>query len=287
MDVATFRVFKQHIDDVVQVQGQWIGLVDEEGWPIMDLPPAVKVSAPTSRLASASCEITVPVTDDSPVLAELVATGFDTTGGNTRITPAAGPARFVVVQRPGSRYVFMVTHTVVSGSAGPRLATIHGVDLIEGLAAWPCPSIPVEWSKARFTRYTKDAAEQPYSTPRQLALVQFANAADGYTEKGKAVTVIRKLIQDSLTHVNKAMGWERNPHMVVNMPTGGQLGPEVLIRVNDDSVWDTIAETAKNAGVTVTARLWWPGDAAFRSSVEGVSREKPIQVVDVTFNPNN
>lgn len=279
---------RRHIDAVVRDEGRWVGLCDGEGWPVVELPPVVSLTAPESRLVSASVEVTVHVQRGSAVEELLVAEGLGTVDAEGRLVPATDETLFLVVVVPGEKLVYTVTHAVGVGVAGPDMLTIHGVDLVEGLSMWPCPSIPLNWSQAEFQEWTTDASGEVYKTPRMLAQLQFGQAADGYTVKGRARDTIRTLVQDSLDSVNAAMGWGSDPHMVVDFGGGADSSDEVLIRTNDDSVFDTISAPALNAGVNVQVDLWWPGDEPVRvrtvrdpAAFESRSFDKPMQVVRV------
>lgn len=283
-----FPDYKRHIDHVVATHGQWVGLCDEEGWPIADITPVVALSAPEIRGDTASVEATVAVEPSSPLVAELIGDGLSAPLEDGQLTLAGEKARLLVVQRPDRRVAYTVTHTVAAGVSGPSQLTIHGVDLIEGLTMWPCPSIPAEWGRAKFSEWDTDASGQKYATSRELARVEFGTAVDGYTVRGPAVTVVRTLIQDSLDAVNDLMGWRERPHMVVHWPDEVDESDELLIRTSDDTVWETIAAPAHAAGLTIHVDLWWPGDGDFRFRafrdpdifVEA-SADFPIQLVTV------
>lgn len=264
MDVAGFLNYRKHIDYVVSTQGQWVGLCDDEGWPICDVTPIVSMTTAETRGAVASCEVTVAVDSDSVLVDELVGAGVSGGVDRGRLKVAGSKARLLVIQRQGRRMAYTVTHTVASGTAGPTSLTIHGVDLLEGLSAWPCPSVAIGWENAVFKQWDTDASGEKYSTPRALARLEFGTSAWGHTSDGKAKSTIRRVIQDSLDAVNRLMGWVDDPHMVVAWPDDEDTSERVLIRRNDDSVLDTVAAPARNAGVTVSVDLWWPGDPALR-----------------------
>lgn len=286
MDLAQWR---RHIDAVVRDEGQWVGILDEEGMPILDVPSIIRVTAPEARLATSSVEVAVSVHDGAGLrlMEELIADGLGRVDAEKRLIPASGPARLLCVVRPGERLVYTVTHSVASGGLSPSEVTIHGVDLVDSLAWWPCPSIPATWAAADFAAWTTDASGTQYRWPRRLALVEFATAADGYTVKGPARDTIRHLIQDSFDAVNTAMGWD-TPHAVVDFSGGTDTSPETIIRTDDSPIFDTIAEPAKQAGIAIEVDLWWPGDPAItirttdRTTTEATTWPYPIQIVRVT-----
>lgn len=311
----TLKQWRTHIDQVVSDEGQWVGLLNEDGAPFLEFPALVSMNAPKTRLAPASVEATVSVADGGRrVLEELVGDGLGRLDAVTRrLAPNDGPTRLLCVVRPGERRVFTVTHSVVEGGVVPSTMTVHGVDLLDGLAWWPCPSIPRVWLKhdvmewhpgkgggtyvhksipTEFVEWITDASGVPYKTKRRMAQVEMGREADGYTKKGPARTVVRTLIQDSFDAVNRLFGWGV-PHAVVDFEQSVDESPEVLIRGDDSSVWDTVSDPALQSGVNVMVDLWWPGDAPvvvrvsepWAGSVRTAAKtwDVPMQVVRVTY----
>ncbi|OFQ34014.1 hypothetical protein HMPREF2943_03100 [Corynebacterium sp. HMSC072D12] len=287
MDLKAFAEIRKRIDYTVSTREQWVGICNEDGWPIMDITAIANVSASETRGETASCEVAVEVPEGSRLIDELVGsdTGINKTG---ELEIAGAAARLLVVQRAGMRMAYTITHTVATGKTAPTQLTIHGVDLIESLAAWPCPTIPLQWQNASFTQWTTDASGQEYTTTRELARVEMGTAADGYTVDGPAAATVRTLIQDSLDAVNTAMGWADSPHMVVDFPMGEDTSPRLVIRTNDDTIWETIAAPAHSAGLTISVDLWWPGDTPLRrrasrdpATYAEWSPTVPIQLVTV------
>ena len=260
MELAEWR---KHIDQVVEDEGQWFGILNEDGYPIYEFGGIVHVSFPETRLATSSVEATVNVAPGDRILEDLVGEGLGVVDDAGRLAPANGPLRMLCHIRPGERQTAYITHTVVEGRGTPSTLTIHGVDLMDMLATWPCPSIPVEWGAHEFSEWETDASNTKYTTPRTLAQLPFATKADGYTVSGPARDTVRRLIQDSFDGVNALYGWA-DAHAVVEFDGTPDDSPRVVIRVNDDPVLETVAEPARSAGLGIEVRLWWPGDDAVR-----------------------
>ncbi|MER0069239.1 hypothetical protein [Corynebacterium sp. KPL3806] len=286
MDLVQWR---SHIKQVVEDEGQWLGILNEDGLPFYELGQVSRVSFPETRLAASSVEVAVNVTLGDRVVDDLVGEGLGKTSDEGRLVPATGALRMLcLIRRGGERRVAYVTHTVAEGRYAPSVLTIHGLDLVDGLAAWPCPSIPVEWAGKEFKTWDTDASGIAYSKPRVLAQVPFATKADGYTVKGSARDTIRRLIQDSFDGVNALYGWGDDPHAVVEFDSSVDNSGQVLIRVNDDPVLETVAEPARSAGLGIEVSLWWPGDTPVRVRVsrdpeqfEVRSWAHPVQVVRI------
>ncbi|GAB3946712.1 hypothetical protein [Corynebacterium tapiri] len=284
-----FEAWRKHIDQVVADDGQWLGVLDEDGWPLMDLPLASSVKASEVKLGPGSLEVTVPLRGGigGRVARDLVADDVLAEDGAGRLVPSNGPTRLVCVARGGERRAYLISHVHVEGGDPPKTVTIYGADFLEGLAWWPCPSIPLDWQQAKFATWDTDASGEKYAKPRQLAQLKFADQADGYTKKGPARTVIRDLIQDSFDAVNPMKGWQDDDHAVVDYSGGVDTSRQVLIRTDDSYVWDTVSAPAKNAGVGIQVDLWWPGDGEVtvrtqdRQSTQKMSWSYPIQIVRV------
>ena len=279
--------WKSHIDTIVDDEGQWIGIADENGYPLYELHGQLKF--PQAQLSASSAEMTVHVHPQDPILNDLVGNNLGATDKEGRLLPIAGPTRLLILTRGNTRRAALITHVIVGGTSTPSTVTIHAVDLLDGLASWPAPSIPVEWIHARnnWKQLSADESHTDYGQVYEVARVPFATKLLMYREEGPAKTVIRNIIQDSFDAVNALMGWGR-PHAVVAYDGGKDTTAHVQMRINDDPVLDTVAETARQCGLAITVELWWPGDAAVtvRTDQEGTkTREQtwshPIQIVRV------
>lgn len=284
MDLSQWR---KHIDRVVQDEGQWVGIADENGYPIYEL--VGKINFPESHLQAASAEITVNVEPGDRILDDLVGDSLGQMDAAGRLVPANGPARLLVLVRPGERRAAIVTHVVVTGQATPSQLTVHGVDLLDSLASWPCPSINLEgWEMAKWQQRKTDASGVRYGKMREMAQLQFATKLYRYAKRGTARDVLRVIVQDSFDSVNKLYGWQDSPHAVVAFGGAKDTSGEVALRISDDSIWETIAETARAAGLTIDVELWWPGDPAIqvRADHDGKTTKAktfthPVQVVRI------
>lgn len=276
--------WRKHIDQVVADEGEWVGVADENGYPIYEL--ACTHDFPRSHLTPESVECTVNVHPGDRILDDLVGEKLGHTDKEGRLAPASGPTRLLVLEREGTRQAATITHTIATGGLSPTTLTVHGVDLLDGLAWWPCPSVPFVWTKDKWTTQKTDESGVTYTTARQLAQVQLTTKLDGYTIDNTALTAVRIAIQDAFDAVNTLMGW-KDPHAVVAFG-GSDPTPRALIRVNDDPVLDTIQETARLAGLSIQVGLWWPGDdpVHVRADHDGHSTKPmtwahPVQVVKV------
>ena len=196
--------------------------------------------------------------------------------------------RFVVVARPGILRAYRITHVVVSGDGNvpPGQMEIHGTDMLMELnrhIAWTAPTTV----SGKYTRFTRDwngpeNIGMLFTRPRELQDVKMVTTADGVTlGDGKgAEETIRYAISRSLETGWKAAGVPEviaDPPIVVDPNGSGLRSPEVLVRMTDEKLLDTLAPVAARAGVRISARLWLPGDPA----VKGLALSAPKIVVRV------
>ena len=291
---VTWADHKKHRDYVVATEGQWVGLLDERAEHVMVLPPLLSLDAPETRNVPVSFRATVvvrtPTGEIDPLVDELFADGISGTRADRegRLELALKATRFVVVVRPGMLRAYRITHVVVSGDGNvpPGQMEIHGTDMLMELnrhIAWTAPTTV----SGKFTRFTRDWAGPEnlgmlFTRPRELQDVKMITVADGVTlGEGKgAEETIRYAIAKSLETGWRASGLPdviKDPPIVVDPNGTGLRSPEVLVRMNDEKLLDTVAPPAARAGVRISARLWLPGDAP----VKGLKLAAPKIVVRV------
>lgn len=269
-------------------KGVWVGLLDENWEPIATISPR-DFNETYTRLASPEVSFDHDGQVDgrvSTIVDELIAPDLGKFDQSGRFEAANIVGRSICVQRGDERQAYFIPYVDASGKNAPEKVHVEASGLMSLLEATPCPSIPESW-RGEFSVQPGDAAGQ-YDTPREYSLVEFATRADGYTVVGPAETAIRTVIQDSLDAVQKHMGWQE-PHMVVDYASTGRTSPEAAIRVEDDFILPTVAETARTAGVNISASLWWPGDPAVTARIspldkedaEGRTWDHPIAVIHV------
>lgn len=291
---VTWADHKKHRDAVVRDEGQWVGLFDERAEHIMVLPPLLSMDAPETTNVPVSFRATVVVrTPDGevdPLVEELFANGISAARADSegRMELSLRATRFVVVARPGILRAYRITHVVVSGDGNvpPGQMEIHGTDMLMELnrhIAWTAPTTV----SGKFTRFTRDWNGPEnigllFTRPRELQDVKMVTTADGVTlGDGKgAEETIRYAIARSLETGWKAAGLPEvmaDPPIVVDPNGSGLRSPEVLVRMTDEKLLDTLAPVAARAGVRISARLWLPGDPA----VTGLKLMGPKIVVRV------
>lgn len=290
----TWADHKKTRDYVVSTEGQWVGLLNERAEHIMVMPPLLSLDAPETRNVPVSFRATVVVRTPSgevdPLVDELFADGISGTRADRegRLELALKATRFVVVARPGILRAYRITHVVISGDGNvpPGQMELHGTDMLMELnrhIAWTAPTTV----SGKFHTFTRDWSGPEnvgvlFNRPRDLQDVKMITTADGVTlGEGKgAEETIRYAIQRSLETSWKATGMPEvmaDPPIVVDPNGSGLRSPEVLLRMTDEKLLDTVAPMAARAGVRISARLWLPGDPP----VKGLKLAGPKIVVRV------
>ncbi|TYR15633.1 hypothetical protein [Corynebacterium urealyticum] len=280
---AQWREHKKHRDTMVEDTGRWIGLLDENGEPMLDCPPVVEAVSPQTRGVGVSGRWVIPCRSGGvvhPMVDELVAENLSEVDAEGRLVPVMRETRFLAVERPGQRRVYRITHvTAVSDGAAPSVLEVHGEDLLSLLNRVPAFSSPTTIT-GKFVRFKRDwvgdeTVESLYRVPRDLQDLRMLTVADGATLDGPAESVIRRVIDTSLDAAFRAVG---KPRSIVVDPAGsGVESPYLALTVQDDYLWDTVGAVAMQAGVGVEVSMWWPGDPPVR----GLELSAPTMVVSV------
>lgn len=254
---------------VARKKGACYMLLDINGQPAGEFDP-VHVDSSQTSLDFGNTEITVDISHGggmwNPVIERYIPQMVHGTGGSKiPIEPGNGVHFLLLIQGPlgeKDRQAATIEYITLEGDDhGPTTLTMHAMDILAMLQFAPCPSVPATW-KEPYARWDHDAGG-PYRVEHELSPIQMATMATNHTMRGPAIPVIGRIIQESLEARDRVRGWIDDPSEVVEreeLPNSEYLGPEVLVRRTDDSVWDTIAPVCRNAGVTVRARLWLPGD---------------------------
>lgn len=292
MAVVDWQAHRRHRLAVARDEGQWVGLFNERCEPIMDCPPLLSpMEAPQRRNAPSSFKALFAARIDTHphyIVDELTAGGatVDTAG---RLVRVPNRTRFIVVERPGLRHAYRVSHAVDSGNwHESESLEVHGADLLAELNRHPAWSAPTTVTGS-FTTFTRDWAGPEnvgvtFTKPRDLQDYKLVTVADGVTlgggQNNTAESTIRELITRSLQtswRASAVPGVVEDPPIVVNPAGSGLPSPKVLIRPTDGKLLETVVPDAEAAGVGITARLWLPGD----EPVEGLALSGPKIVVRV------
>ena len=282
-----------HVDHVVATQGCWYGIGDGNGAPLFTLPAPLEGASADQWGQVEDIEVTFPGRDadgrPSRVAELLVTGGLGGVDESGRVSVAEGdymilaafPGDGGVVRRGGA-----IVHTKAtdpSNSGVPDTVTINALSVGDVWNTIPAVSWPAAWWKARPYERTEDESGIEYDTPRLMAGVQMTAETMFTWKHGRAVFVIGRLAQESLDAVMMSQAdpdgtrWVDDAYHVVEMPEVDK-SPEISLEARDGFLWETVIGQAKNAGVVLGARLWWPGDAPVRCWTPAHSGMDPVEV---------
>lgn len=270
----------KHRDYVAQKEGQWIGILDGSGNPVFDLPHPIDMSASEARLSPESLKVSIPIEGENGVLHPVTDLLLGSHLGiidNGTFQPANGSTYIIVVQRAnGEQWAGKIKFATAQGGAlKPTVLTIHALNVLDVLGELPCPASNEAWRNAPYQTMRNDPAVA-FEKSREISLLTLANSADGFSEKGEAEPLIRRIITEAIGTVSKHSGWKQ-PHVVVDQTPSGESTPSITVRLTDSSIWDTVVEYALLAGVNIRARLVFPNTEL----INGKSYEHPVICVSV------
>ena len=250
--------FAAHRRSVVESTGQYLGLLDENGYPMCDLPAPSEMQAPRERNAVSSLQVTFPVSAmDGGVHPAARALVDDTIGVEPSgvITPTP-KTRFVLVERPGSSWCYRVAQRMATGPS-EKLREIN-------LQQLPCPTQPAKWASTTFRTFERDwlavtDESAKFKTPRDIAEVDFYDSyLSDQVIAGPADEAIGRVIRESLEAVTTLAGVRPSPFSVTVTKTD-RVADDVLIKPDDSFIWDVVMPRATAAGVAITASMAFPG----------------------------
>ena len=259
---------KAHREKVMALHGQWVGLVDRDWVPVMDVEDWISAEWPSVFAETGSMSMVLPGELDggvrNPVVDYLLTNDLEHLANGASLDALLHSAVHIVVERPGlDRRCYRILEIVPEGGDdNPATVTITGVDLIEHLKHLPLWADPSNRSK--------------------VVQAQWQDTQDGNAEKVSRKLIGRNLIgyfQPSMLHqaFDQALGaftmtkdysdpkrWEKmvpNMHPIICSPIeSGNPSEWCEISARWDNAWDLCKGTWDAAGILPIARLWWPGD---------------------------
>lgn len=285
LSAEEWKHYRAHMQAVAEKENACYVLLDNNGEPVGEFTP-LAVDSTQANLDFGETVFTVDLGDGSGLWNPVIERYFPAwlhgaTSDNIPVDSGVGVHFLILIQGPGGehdRQAATVEYVTLDGDDyGPKTLTLHAMDILGALQFCPCPSVPSTW-KEPYRTWENDAGK-PYRAGRELSPMQMATMATNHTLRGPAVPVIARCIQESLDARDRVRGWLGDRSEVVEYPTDRfrLVGPTVLVRRADDSVWDTIAPVCRNAEVTVAARLWLPGDKPIRALPFAKNRSRYIE----------
>lgn len=252
---------RAHRAQVMREHGQWVGLLDRDWNPVLDIEDWQGASWPGVFGDTGSMEMTfeghLPDGSRNPAVEHLLTNDLGNLDDPGSMEQLFHSGVHIAVERPGlPRRVYRVFDLSPEGGQDfPRTMTVTGMDLIEHLKHTPLWADP--------------------SNRSRIVQLQFADIQQGSAEEVSRKLVGRNLIgyqQPSLlrnmfswtnTYTDPAQwsGFQPDLHSVICSPIESGIPSEwAVVEARWDNAWDLLKATWEAAGILPTAELWWPGD---------------------------
>lgn len=260
--MVSWEQHKAHREQVAALHGQWVGLVDKDWVPVMDVEDWLSAEWPSVFADTGSMTMVLPGELDggvrNPVVDHLLTNDLEHLDEAATLDSLLHSAVHIVVERPGlDRRCYRILEIVPEGGQdNPRTVTITGVDLIEHLKHLPLWANPANRSK--------------------VVQAQWQDTQDGPAEKVSRKLIGRNLIgyfqpnmlrdsrwmTDNYSDPRRWRDMVPNLHPIICSPImSGNPSEWCEISARWDNAWDLCKGTWDAAGILPIARLWWPGDA--------------------------
>ena len=288
--------WQKHVDYVVRERGQWWGLGDADGNPLMTLPDATTdgVTAPEQWMDSPDVSFTMPAMtpagEQQRAYQLLIANELDHIDASGRLEVNPTLYTLLAAWRGKDGEIVRRGGVIITASAEdpdndglPQTMTISALNAADVWNTIFAVSWPAAWWAAKPYDKTTDESQLPYSRAWSMARIEMAGQAMFRWKEGKAGFVIRRLAQESLDAMMMTQQdpdgtrWVDDQFHVVEVPEADTT-PVISLDAADGSLWDTVAAQARNAGVILGARVWWPGDKPVRCWNPATSSMTPQQV---------
>lgn len=283
--------WQKTVEYIVNKTGRWYGLGDGDGTPFATIPVPNDFEAPDQWLDVEDIQVTLPA--EGVWLDRLVNDGLVGFSEDGKLGLATGDYTILyatrgqdgTIQRRGG----VITHAMADDPSNTGTAESLTISALSVGDVWntiPAVSWPSTWWKADPYPRTIDEAGIDYSQPWNMARVELATRLSYVNKYGKAAFVIARLAQESLDASMKTQRdpdgtiWVDDPYHVVEVPAVDN-SPVISLEARDGSLWETVAAQAKNAGVQLSARIWWPGDPPVWAWTP-VTSDTPGLDVDIT-----
>lgn len=264
---VNWAAFKAQRNLTMAAEGQWVGVLDKNWEPAMDVEDWVSADWPGLFADTGSMNLVLdghlPDGSRNPVVAYLLTADLGNLDDPASMEALFHSAVHIAVQRPGlPMRVYRVLDLIPEGGDDfPRTMTVTGLDLIEHLKHLPLWADPSNRSK--------------------IVQLQFADTQEGTAEMVSKKLIGRNLIgyfQPSLLNTGGLLpgsfawtndyhlperwqGFQPNLHRVICSPIATYIPSEwSIVSARWDNAWDLMKATWDAAGILPTAELWLPGD---------------------------
>ncbi|WP_293954915.1 hypothetical protein [uncultured Corynebacterium sp.] len=259
--MVDWAAHKAHRQRIMDAHGQWVGILDRDWNPILDVEDWKDADWPGVFADTGSMTMSfdglLENGSHNPAVEALLMSDLGNLDDPGSMEQLFHSGIHIAVERPGlPRRVYRVLDLSPEGGQDfPRTMDVTGMDLIEHLKHIPAWADPSNRSK--------------------IVQLQFADVQDGSAEDVSRKIVGRNLIgyqQPSLLRnmfswtepYGNAAEWAAfrpDLHSVICSPIKSGLPSEwCVVEARWDNSWDLLKATWDAAGILPTAEMWFPGD---------------------------
>lgn len=253
--------FKARRAREVREQGQYVGILDKDWNPVMDIEDWESAEWGGAFLEVGSMQMVLPgsLSDGSPnpVVEYLISADVADFNEPSRLDRMFHEGVHIMVEREGARRVYRVLDVAPEGGRStPNFVTVTGVELLEHLKHLPLWADPSNHSKVVQLSFNDRQAGSVEEVSRKLIMRNL----HGYQQPSLLANML-----SWTNHTTDVGHWRSvNPdmHAVMCSPIpSGVPSEECIVEARWDNAWDLLLPSWQAAGVMPRARLWLPGDA--------------------------
>ena len=253
---------KAHRLQVMREHGQWVGLLDKDYNPILDVEDWVSAEWPGVFADTGSMTMVFDghLSDGSrnPVVEHLLMADLGNLDDPGSMEQLFHSGVHIAVERPGlPRRCYKVLDMSPEGGVDfPRSMTVTGLSEIEHLKHLPLWADPSNRSKIVQLQFSDIQSGSAETVSRKLV----GRNLIGYFQP----SLLRNMFSWTNTYSDPSQWSGFNPdlHPIICSPLGSGLPSEwSVVEARWDNAWDLMKATWDAAGILPTATLWLPGDA--------------------------
>lgn len=265
--MVDWAAFKAHRQIIMAEQGQWVGILDRDWQPVMDVETWHVASWPALFGDTGSMNLVFPghLEDGSrnPAVAYLLTADLGNLDDPSTMDALFHSAVHIAVERPGlpMRVYRVLDLAPEGGDDFPDSMTITGLDLIEHLKHLPLWADPSNRSKVVQWQFSDTQDGNAEMVSRKL----IGRNLIGYFQP--SILNTGGLLPDSFAFTNdyhmpgRWSGFQPNLHRIICSPILSGISSEFsVVAARWDNAWDLMKATWDAAGILPTAELWLPGD---------------------------
>lgn len=252
---------KAHRTQVMREHGQWVGILDKDYNPVLDVEDWVSASWPGVFADTGSMQMVFDghLSDGSrnPAVEYLLTADLGNLDDPGSMEQLFHSGVHIAVERPGlpRRTYRILDLSPEGGTDFPRSMTVTGLDSVEHLKHTPLWADPSNRSKIVQLQFADIQSGSAEDVSRKL----IGRNLIGYQQP----SLLRNMFSWTNTYWDASQWSGFNPdlHSVICSPIRSGLPSEwAVVEARWDNAWDLLKATWDAAGILPTAELWLPGD---------------------------